>query len=139
MRATRTFVFVATLGLLASIAPVVPATAAPDGTRTRAADPGTISIAAAPSVRWLTGSTLTIDVDPGLPGTKNWNVVLQRESGGSWVEVFRTTTSGKTEARSFTVPAGTYRVFVPPQLGYKKKTSTGKAWNGGGTATPTPA
>ena len=69
------------------------------------------------AISWrVSGSVVTIDVDPNLKGKKSWKVALQERTGTTtkpkWRTVRTVRTKGKAELATFTVAPGTYRVRV---------------------------
>ena len=69
------------------------------------------------AISWrVSGSVVTIDVDPNLKGKKSWKVALQERIGTAtkpkWRKVRTVRTKGKAELATFTVAPGTYRVRV---------------------------
>ena len=70
-----------------------------------------------PTIEVSTGASLTVRVEPSLPGPGAWEVMLQEQRDGTWARVGDAQTTGDPEVTSWDVPAGEYRVVVPAQHG----------------------
>lgn len=66
-----------------------------------------------------------IAVAPGLPGSANYRVIIQRRSGkaGKWRTYRVVRTAGTSERRIVNVPRGRYRAVVPAQYGMARAVS----------------
>ena len=131
---TQSLTIVAVLGALLSGVPGPTAAAAPkavvvssptiarEGTATLSPADRLSSGRLRSSIRVSSGKRLRVDVNPPLPGGRNWKVRIERSRNGKWRQVCTCRTVGRAETLSLKVPKGTYRIRVLPHKGYRTST-----------------
>ncbi|MFM8895698.1 MAG: hypothetical protein ACKOE2_10055, partial [Actinomycetales bacterium] len=72
-----------------------------------------------PTVRFASGPRLGVRVRPAQAGPGQWKFSLERKEGTKWVPAGAYRTSGDLEQAELPVGAGTYRVVVPAQNGFR--------------------
>jgi subtilisin family serine protease len=75
------------------------------------------------TVRVVSRTALSVNVDPDRPGQGSWRVLAQRKQGSSWLSVWAANTQGAGETVRRDVRRGTWRIVVPAQHGHVRSVS----------------
>jgi subtilisin family serine protease len=75
------------------------------------------------TVRVVSRTALSVNVDPDRPGEGSWRVLAQRKQGSSWLSVWAANTQGAGETVRRDVRRGTWRIVVPAQHGHVRSVS----------------